>query len=107
MDTARESAPRSESAQVSPNTIPLPVPQPNTCKGEWKGGPSAGPELQGSGPCGVVGSKAGWVQVGPGYLVPLLCERACLVITEEEVASGDSGTLGDPGQGGSPAVSFL
>ncbi|XP_051010866.1 fibulin-2 [Acomys russatus] len=32
LDIARESAPRSESAQVSPNTIPLPVPQPNTCK---------------------------------------------------------------------------
>lgn len=64
MDTARESAPRSESAQVSPNTIPLPVPQPNTCKGEWKDHPSAGPELQGSGPYDVVSSGAGCVQVG-------------------------------------------
>lgn len=72
MDTARESAPRSESVQVSPNTIPLPVPQPNTCKGEWRDVLSSGNELQRSGLCDVVWSRAGCVHAGPGLWVPLL-----------------------------------
>lgn len=58
LDTARESAPRSESAQVSPNTIPLPVPQPNTCKDN-------GPCRQ---VCRVVGDTA-MCSCFPGYAI--------------------------------------
>ncbi|EGV97709.1 Fibulin-2 [Cricetulus griseus] len=58
LDTARESAPRSESAQVSPNTIPLPVPQPNTCKDN-------GPCRQ---VCRVVGGTA-MCSCFPGYAI--------------------------------------
>lgn len=103
MDTARESAPRSESAQVSPNTIPLPVPQPNTCKGEWRLAPSAEPGLYKSGQCGVEGSGAGGMRAGPGHQVLWLCGKGgpCLVMTEKEVVTlGDSGCPCDPGQVG-------
>ncbi|XP_031238441.1 fibulin-2 isoform X2 [Mastomys coucha] len=58
LDTARESAPRSASAQVSPNTIPLPVPQPNTCKDN-------GPCRQ---VCRVVGDTA-MCSCFPGYAI--------------------------------------
>lgn len=58
LDTARESAPRSESAQVSPNTIPLPVPQPNTCKDN-------GPCRQ---VCRVIGDTA-MCSCFPGYAI--------------------------------------
>ncbi|XP_052030287.1 fibulin-2 isoform X2 [Apodemus sylvaticus] len=58
LDTARESALRSESAQVSPNTIPLPVPQPNTCKDN-------GPCRQ---VCRVVGDTA-MCSCFPGYAI--------------------------------------
>lgn len=58
LDTARESAPRSESAQVSPNTIPLPVPQPNTCKDN-------GPCRQ---VCRVIGDRA-MCSCFPGYAI--------------------------------------
>ncbi|CAO2605911.1 Fbln2 [Lemmus lemmus] len=58
LDTARESAPRPESAQVSPNTIPLPVPQPNTCKDN-------GPCRQ---VCRVVGGTA-MCSCFPGYAI--------------------------------------
>ncbi|XP_021046211.1 fibulin-2 isoform X2 [Mus pahari] len=58
LDTARASAPRSESAQVSPNTIPLPVPQPNTCKDN-------GPCRQ---VCRVVGDTA-MCSCFPGYAI--------------------------------------
>ncbi|CAH7168922.1 Fbln2 [Phodopus roborovskii] len=58
LDTARESAPRPESAQMSPNTIPLPVPQPNTCKDN-------GPCRQ---VCRVVGGTA-MCSCFPGYAI--------------------------------------
>ncbi|GAB1291075.1 Fibulin-2 [Apodemus speciosus] len=58
LDTARESALRSESAQVPPNTIPLPVPQPNTCKDN-------GPCRQ---VCRVVGDTA-MCSCFPGYAI--------------------------------------
>ncbi|XP_052577147.1 LOW QUALITY PROTEIN: fibulin-2 [Peromyscus californicus insignis] len=59
LDAARESAPRrSESAQVSPNTIPLPVPQPNTCRDN-------GPCQQ---VCRVVGGTA-MCSCFPGYAI--------------------------------------
>uniref|UniRef100_A0A8C6RAX4 Fibulin-2 n=1 Tax=Nannospalax galili TaxID=1026970 RepID=A0A8C6RAX4_NANGA len=57
-DIARESAPRPESAQVSPNTIPLPVPQPNTCKDN-------GPCRQ---VCRIVGGAA-MCSCFPGYAI--------------------------------------
>ncbi|XP_055473502.1 fibulin-2 isoform X2 [Psammomys obesus] len=58
LDTARQSAPRSESAQLPPNTIPLPVPQPNTCKDN-------GPCRQ---VCRVVGDTA-MCSCFPGYAI--------------------------------------
>lgn len=58
LDTARESTLRSESAQVPPNTIPLPVPQPNTCKDN-------GPCRQ---VCRVVGDTA-MCSCFPGYAI--------------------------------------
>ncbi|XP_021494965.1 fibulin-2 isoform X2 [Meriones unguiculatus] len=58
LDTSRQSAPRSESAQLPPNTIPLPVPQPNTCKDN-------GPCRQ---VCRVVGDTA-MCSCFPGYAI--------------------------------------
>ncbi|XP_047390902.1 fibulin-2 isoform X2 [Sciurus carolinensis] len=55
---ARESQPRPESPQLPPNTIPLPLPQPNTCKDN-------GPCEQ---VCGVVGGSA-MCSCFPGYAI--------------------------------------
>ena len=42
-EAAEESAQRPESAQVAPNTIALPVPQPNTCQGKPGRGQAGSP----------------------------------------------------------------
>ncbi|XP_046528475.1 fibulin-2 isoform X3 [Equus quagga] len=57
-DAAEESALRPESSQVAPNTIPLPLPQPNTCKDH-------GPCKQ---VCSVIGDTA-MCSCFPGYAI--------------------------------------
>uniref|UniRef100_A0A2K6FUE4 Fibulin-2 n=1 Tax=Propithecus coquereli TaxID=379532 RepID=A0A2K6FUE4_PROCO len=57
-EATQEPAPRSEFAQVAPNTIPLPLPQPNTCKDN-------GPCRQ---VCSVIGGSAA-CSCFPGYAI--------------------------------------
>ncbi|KAK2091414.1 Fibulin-2 [Saguinus oedipus] len=66
----REPALKSEFSQVAPNTIPLPLPQPNTCKD--------------NGPCKQVCSSVGgsaMCSCFPGYAIMadgVSCEGECL-----------------------------
>uniref|UniRef100_A0A8C2LJH9 Fibulin-2 n=1 Tax=Cricetulus griseus TaxID=10029 RepID=A0A8C2LJH9_CRIGR len=89
LDTARESAPRSESAQVSPNTIPLPVPQPNTCKDN-------GPCRQ---VCRVVGGTA-MCSCFPGYAIMadgVSCEDINECVTDLHTCTRDEHCVNTPG----------
>ncbi|XP_075839603.1 fibulin-2 isoform X3 [Microtus pennsylvanicus] len=89
LDTVRESAPRPESAQVSPNTIPLPVPQPNTCKDN-------GPCRQ---VCRVVGGTA-MCSCFPGYAIMadgVSCEDINECVTDLHTCTRDEHCVNTPG----------
>ncbi|XP_005364940.2 fibulin-2 isoform X2 [Microtus ochrogaster] len=89
LDTVRESAPRPESAQVSPNTIPLPVPQPNTCKDN-------GPCRQ---VCRVVGGTA-MCSCFPGYAIMadgVSCEDINECVTDLHTCTRDEHCMNTPG----------
>lgn len=89
LDTARESALRSESAQVPPNTIPLPVPQPNTCKDN-------GPCRQ---VCRIVGGTA-MCSCFPGYSIMadgVSCEDINECVTDLHTCTRDEHCVNTPG----------
>ncbi|XP_050016276.1 fibulin-2 isoform X2 [Alexandromys fortis] len=89
LDTVRESAPRPESAQVSLNTIPLPVPQPNTCKDN-------GPCRQ---VCRVVGGTA-MCSCFPGYAIMadgVSCEDINECVTDLHTCTRDEHCVNTPG----------
>ncbi|XP_041491317.1 fibulin-2 isoform X2 [Microtus oregoni] len=84
LDTVRES-----SAQVSPNTIPLPVPQPNTCKDN-------GPCRQ---VCRVVGGTA-MCSCFPGYAIMadgVSCEDINECVTDLHTCTRDEHCVNTPG----------